>query len=50
MVLDKASVGAEKWLSGVMVAGSGARVSMMKNLKLTNKLNYIYGFLLSDWA
>jgi hypothetical protein len=40
-VLDKASVGAKKWWSGVMAAGSRARVSMMKNSKLTDRLNYI---------
>jgi hypothetical protein len=40
-VLDKASVGVEKQWSGVMVAGSGARVSVMKNLKLIDGLNYI---------
>jgi hypothetical protein len=41
VVLDKASVGAEKRWSGAMMAGSRARVSVMKNSKLIDGLNYI---------
>jgi hypothetical protein len=49
-VLDKASVGVEMWWRGAMVVGSEARVSMMKNSKLIDGLNYIWGFLQSDRA
>jgi hypothetical protein len=41
VALDKASVGAEKRRSGAMAVRSEARVSVMKNSKLTNRLNYI---------
>jgi hypothetical protein len=40
-VLDKALVGAEKRWSGAMTTGSRARVSVMKNSKLIDRLNYI---------
>jgi hypothetical protein len=41
VVLDKASFRVEKRWGGVMSAGSGARVLVMKSSKVIDRLNYI---------